>query len=177
MQTFSLGAVAAQMGVKTPSLYYHFSDKWELLSEVARLILEEVQAEREEDEDWESQVVRLCIETRRSLLRYPQAAQLMLEFFPRYLRLNAYDAMIGQYPFAPTLHMLVTEGTEKLTFGSALMEAAAVARNLPLMPTFDVALYPNLARAIAANALDDEAVFEETVRIFIEGIKVRAATI
>jgi AcrR family transcriptional regulator len=177
MQAFSLNSVAQRLGVKTPSLYYHFSDKWELLAEVARLLLTDAHQEVQKSDDWETRVIRICVAARRSLLRYPQAAPLMLEFFPRHLLLSAYNDMIPYYAFAPELHVIVMEGTEKLTFGSGLFAASALARGVPPMPDFDKDQFPHLANAIAVNPYDEEETFEQTVRIFLKGVKIRAEEI
>lgn len=175
MQAFSLSNVAARLGVKTPSLYYHFSDKWELLAEVARSMLTDVRAAGRGEGDWEERLVRICLETRRTLLRHPQAAPLILEFFPRHLLLDAYDDIVQVYPFAPEIHMVIVEGTEKLTFGSALFEASALARGIPGMPPVDPETHPHLAQSVAANPYEDEQLFIETLRMFLAGAKAHAA--
>ena len=174
LQAFSLGSVAKRLGVKTPSLYYHFSDKWELLSAVARQLLLEVRDAGSGEKDWESRLITLCVETRRSILRHPQAASLLLQFFPRHLLLDAYDETVQHYPFPPELHMVIVEGTEKLTFGSILFEASARSRDVPAMPDVDPAVHPHLARSLAANPYDEEALFIEALRMFIAGVRVRA---
>ncbi len=170
---FSLGAVARVLGVKSPSLYYHFSDKAELLAEVARHILLDTGYKEDDGRDWEERTIELCIETRRALLKHAKAAPLILQFFPRHLLLGAYEHAVAGYPRARELHMAILEGIEKLTFGDALFEAAARSRSLPSMPPVDAAKFPNLVASINANTLDDEGVFVEALRIFFAGVRVR----
>jgi hypothetical protein len=70
------------------------------------------------------------------------------------------------------LHVVISEGLEKLTFGSILFEASARARGIASMPAFDAERYPILARSIAANPFDDEGRFVQALRIFLAGVKV-----
>lgn len=172
---FSLGGVARYMSVKAPSLYYHFRDKAELLSEVARFILLHTGYREDMEGGWEERTIALCKETRRALLKHPKAAPLILQFFPRHLLLDAYEQAVAGYPRTRELHMAILEGIEKLTFGDALFEAAARARNMPAMPEIDPETHPNLALSVAANTMDDEQVFIEALRMFFAGVRVRTA--
>lgn len=172
---FSLGLVAKRMNVKAPSLYYHFRDKAELLAEVARYILLDTGYEEGAEGNWEERTIELCVETRRALLKHPQAAALILQFFPRHLLLDSYEQAVAGYPETRSLHMAILEGIEKLTFGDALFEAAARAKGVAAMPAIDPERYPNLAKSIAANTLDEEQVFIEALRMFFAGVRVRVS--
>ena len=164
----SLAVVAHKLGVKAPSLYYHFKNKAELLAEVARIILVDVKVPKAKPgDDWRDLIVNLSLATRRSILEHPHAAPLMLQFFPRYLILGSYNHWISHYQAPPEVHMLIIEGTEKLTFGSALFAATCRARGIEPMPKFDAQKMPNLAQAVRANTLDEEATFEATLRRFL----------
>lgn len=174
LDALNLELVARSMGVKAPSLYYHFSDKAELLMEVARLILLEAVAPAPVG-DWEEDLIALCVAVRRSVLTHPNAAPLLLQFFPRRLLLEAYDDAVARYPFPMEHRLVLIEGAEKLTFGSALFEASARSRQIESMPPFDPLKLPNLAEAVEANTRDDEALFVETLRTFIAGCRVRLA--
>jgi AcrR family transcriptional regulator len=172
LEGLSLMRVADKLGVRPPSLYHHFRDKTELLEEVARLLLLDLPGMKK-DLPYEERIVALCVSARRSLLGHPNAALLMLQFFPRHLLLEAYDEAAAADPYPPAFHMAVIEATEKLTFGSALFAAAAQARGIAPMPPVNPAIFPTLARAIAQNPFDDEALFAETVRIFFVGVAER----
>ena len=172
---FSLGAVARHLSVKAPSLYYHFRDKAEILSEVARFILLDTGYREDMEGSWEERTLELCKETRRALLKHPNAAPLILQFFPRHLLLDAYEHAVEGYPRTRELHMAILEGIEKLTFGDALFEAAARARGLPAMPDINPATHPNLAKSVAANSMDEEGVFVEALWMFFAGVRVRAS--
>lgn len=173
LDAFSLGSVARRLNVKSPSLYYHFSDKAELLALVARSVLIDTGYKEDATGTWEERTIQLCVETRRSLLTHPNAAPLILQFFPRHLLLDAYEHAVEGYPDTRELHMAILEGIEKLTFGSALFQAAAHASGLPVMPQVDPKTHPNLALSIAANRYDDEENFIEALRIFFAGVRAR----
>jgi len=173
LDSFSLGMVAKRMGVKAPSLYYHFKDKAELLAEVARFILLDTGYEEDAEGSWEERTIDLCVETRRALLKHPNAAFLILQFFPRHLLLDSYEHAIKGYPHTRELHLAILEGIEKLTFGSALFEAAARAAGQPAMPPFDTVRYPSLAQSLAVCPRDDETNFIEAMRMFFAGVRVR----
>ncbi len=171
---FSLARVAAKMGVQAPSLYHHFADKAALLEEVARQLLLNLPGMEKTELPYEERIVTLCVSARRSLLRHPNAALLMLQFFPRNLLLAAYDEAAAGDPYPPEFHMAVIEGTEKLTFGSALFAAAAEARGIAPMPEADAKKLPRLAKALEFNPFtDEEALFVETLRIFFTGVAER----
>ncbi|PTR12549.1 MULTISPECIES: TetR/AcrR family transcriptional regulator [unclassified Novosphingobium] len=173
LSEFSLARVANRLGVRPPSLYHHFRDKDEVLEEVARLLLLKLPGMHANRLPYEERMVMLCVSARRSLLRHPKAALLMLHFFPRTLLLEAYDEVAADNPYPPEFHMAVLEATEKLTFGSALFAAAAKARNIPSMPAVNSEQYPMLARAIADNPFNEEELFAETVRLIFAGVAAR----
>ena len=170
LDAFSLGSVAQRLGVKAPSLYYHFNDKAELLALVARELLVQVQFVRKESETWEERTISLCVATRRSLLTHPNAAPLLLQFFPRHVLLGAYERAISINPVRPELQMVIQLGLEYLTFGSTLFATSALARGMPQMPEFDPERYPSLTRAIAANPFNEEETLVQALRIFFAGV-------
>lgn len=172
LDAFSLGSVAQRLGVKSPSLYYHFSDKAELLALVARQMLLDIPFTRDGPGTWDERTITLCVATRRSLLKHPNAAPLLLQFFPRHLLLGAYEQAMTIYPRHRDLRMSILEGLENLTFGSSLFAASAQARGVPPMPQVNPQRYPNLARSIADNPYDEEENFIRSLKIFCLGVKV-----
>ncbi len=164
----SLQRVAKKLGVKAPSLYYHFHNKADMLAAVARLILKQAYVPANDTEpDWREALVRQSIAARHSILRHPNAAPLMLQFFPRHLMLGAYENWIQKYNVAPEQQMLVLEGTEKLTFGSALLGAMSRAKGVDPLPPYDPDKHQHLNRAVEANNYDEDAMFEAAVRGFL----------
>lgn len=172
---FNMALVARRLGVKPPSLYHHFRDRREVLAEVALLLLDPGTFELVET-DWSERLIELCLKTRRSLLKHPRAASLILQYFPRHLLLDEYDRAAREDPLAAELHMAVIEGTEKITFGSALFEAFARSADVPSFPAVDSTKHPTLTASLASNPFADEELFVETLRMFLAGAAARAKT-
>lgn len=165
----SLELVARQIGVKAPSLYYHFKDKSELLADVALCILRDIDVDFSASDEWDDMIIKVSVATRRTILLHPNAAPLLLEYFPRHIFLRAYDFWIGKCPYPPHVQLMVSEGLEKLTYGSALFAAASRTKGVPALPDFDPAALPHLAAAIRANAHDEEGLFVQTLRALLAG--------
>ena len=170
----SLERLATKLGVKAPSLYYHFDGKADILNEVARLITFDVRVPAEPaDGDWPEWFVEISTRFRRSVLRHPRAAPLLVQFFPRRFTLSTYErvaAMMTQSGVPRELHALIFQGLDKLTFGSALLTATALIQgNDELFPGLDPERDPELLKAVEANPYNDEALFQEAVRSFVRG--------
>lgn len=178
LQNFNLGQVAAKLGVKPPSLYYHFRDKSEILTEVARTILLDAQRPfKSRPENWIEAKVANAISIRRSILKHPNAAPLLLMYPARHSHLTEYEKGIRyleRHGVPTEQHMAIITGLEYLTFGSAFLTAAALSRHVREFAPHDPHLFPSLAAAIKSNKLSEEAIFEETVRAFLEGFVTRA---
>lgn len=169
----SLQGVAQILGVSAPSLYYHFKDKEELLTEVARAVLEEIGRETGAwSDDWEKRTIELSIAARRVMLRHPNAAPLALRFFPRKVMLPAYERSLVDCPYPPEVQAAILEAIEKFTFGSALFAAAAEAHHTPSMPPVDEEHFPYLYRALDA-APDADAIHAEALHVILDGFRAR----
>jgi AcrR family transcriptional regulator len=171
---FSLSHVADRLGVKAPSLYHHFGGKDELLAETARLLLLEGRLPKAvAGLDWREEIVRISFASWCAILKHPHAAGLLLRFFPRRVLTGAYErwAHIFALNGVPLeWRLVVLEGAEKLTFGSALFGAAAVVTETELFPLQDPGRYPFLSEAASAHRLDDEETFLTTLRAFLYGV-------
>lgn len=173
LDRLSLQGVAQILGVSAPSLYYHFRDKEELLTEVARAVLDEIGHEAGAwSNDWEKRTIELSIAARRVMLRHPNAAPLALRFFPRKVMLPAYERSLVDCPYPPDVQAAILEAIEKFTFGSALFAAAAEAHHTPSMPPVDEARFPYLHRALEASP-DADAVHAEALHIILDGFRAR----
>ena len=170
----SLDRVAKKLNVRSPSLYHYFRDKDELLEEVVRLLFSNLPSLAAGSDSYEERLVELCVKARRSLIQHPNAAVLVLQHFPRRLMLSAYEESAKTNPYPSEFHMLVIEASEKLMFGTALFEAAAIARGAKSFPDFDTDQYAYLARALAAtDGKDQEELLKETLRTFFVGLAQR----
>lgn len=177
LEGLSLDGVARRMGTRAPSLYHHFANRADLLSQVAGSILRGVELpDPQPGEDWCEVVVDLCVAARRAVLEHPNAAPLMLQFLPRETLLGGYEhwarMLLGQ-GVPPERILAIMKGTEHLTFGAALFEAALISRRLPPFPGFEPARSPSLAVALDADRQDPERLFATTVRSFLAGLGAR----
>ena len=173
LEALSLEKLARELGVKAPSLYHHFSDKAEILASVARLVVLEVRLPPDPvEKDWVEWHVQICIGFRRAILNHPKAAPLLLQFFPRQFMLSTYERasrMLERVGIPLELHILIIEGMDKLTLGSALYTAARRTAGQSEFPDVDPDRDPMLARALHANRWTEEEVFAETIRSFLRG--------
>ncbi|HEV7313251.1 helix-turn-helix domain-containing protein [Sphingopyxis sp.] len=176
LEALSLGLVAKKIGVRPPSLYHHFKDKSELLQEVARMMLVKMPAVRATGQSFEEQIIARCVATRQTLLKHPNAAPLILRYFPRHMLLAAYNRAASEEPYPTPIQMTVIDAIEKYTYGAALFEASARARGIDPMPPVDGEKYPSLAKAIEDNPFDDEQLFVESLRLFLVGVRERVAS-
>ncbi len=174
LDPLSLQAVGREMGVSAPSLYHHFKDKEELLTQVARAMMEEINREQESwSDDWETRTIELSLATRHVALRHPNAAPLLLRFFPRKLMLPAYERSLVGCPYPPPAQMILTEAIEKFTYGTSLFAAAAEAHHTPQMPQVDKEHFPLLSRALAEAPASEEALHLEALKVILAGLRVR----
>ena len=177
LESFSVHALARKIGVMAPSLYYHFKDKDELLAEVARALMLEIGEESPATHrTWEERMINLSVATRRVLLRHAHAAPLILRFFPRFLMLSAYEKSLRECPYPAEVHMIISETFEKMTFGTSLFAAAAIAQKAKPMPDFDESKFPKLAHAISVAPQDEEQVLIASLRLFLDGLRAQYPT-
>lgn len=174
LQALTLESVAKRFATTTPALYHHFSNRADLLAGVARFLLTDLPLpEPSAGDDWRTQLIDLCVETRHAILKHPHAAPLVLQFLPRQLLLPAYEhwakLMLANH-VPPSLVLPITKGLEGLTYGNALLEAAIISQRLSPFPAFDPEQYPALATSLDTNRQDPERMFRATLRGFLDGI-------
>lgn len=168
LDKLSLQVLAKHLGVKAPSLYYHFKNKAELLASIAKMILNgPATLKTNPDEDWKQAMIDVSLTARRSLMKHPNAAPLLLEFFPRHIMLPAYDHWTSHYPVKPELKLIILDGLEKLTFGSALLGSMSRAKGLAPIPEFEPEDFPSMAQTVRANNMNEEELFVEVIRRFL----------
>lgn len=171
---FNLALVAKRLNVAAPSLYHHFRDRNEILTEVARLLLVEAEDQtRLPADDWREALISLAVAARRSILRHPKAAPLLLMHPPRHVVLKAYERSLRLFEkkgVPKELHMTIVTGMDSIVFGASLLTASTRAQEIDAFPIFDPSTFPSLTNAIKANLLDEEAVFVRVARAFLEGI-------
>ena len=171
LEKLSLRLVAARMGVKGASLYHHFQDRDDLLREVARHLLSKSPLPPISGTSWKKALMDVCHASWNAVLRHPNAAPLVLQFFPKHIALHTYEywtELLAANGIPVSQHLWILEGSSRLTFGSALFAASARSRALPPFPKFDAEKSPHLHAAIRANRYSDEETFLATLKAFLE---------
>ncbi|MVU80720.1 TetR family transcriptional regulator [Nocardia sp. ET3-3] len=171
----SMPRLARVLGVKAPSLYYHFDDRADIMAEVSRAIVAETVMPRKRDaNDWIEWFVVQAVSFRRAVLRHPNAAPILLEHVPREVfngRYEAAAAFLVEAGVPVEKHVLILDGIEHLTLGAGLVQAMKdpTARKR-IFPNLNPATEPALAAAVGANPWDtSERLFAEAVRSFLRG--------
>jgi len=178
LDNFRITKVAKRLKVSAPSLYYHFEGREELLAEVSRLLfLKSKIPPIDRKSDWREGILNVALNSWRSALRHPNAAPLLLKFFPRALMIDSYDQWIQVFEINEVpieWHLKILEGSENLTFGSALFAAAQRPsaggehlRHDDLARANDHAHY---SAAVLAADPDEEARFIDNMRAYLRGL-------
>lgn len=180
LNAFSLPKLAKFMGVSAPSLYYHFSDKSELLSAVARRILGAGRIpNRMPGPDWPEYFVELGLNLRSSVLRHRNAAPVLLQYMSRDLLIGPYEEtaeFLAASGVPEHLHVRILDGMERISIGASLTEAMRKPSTpATIFPNVDHDEQPALAKALEANELTSRMLFEELVRGFLHGVMRDAA--
>lgn len=176
LEAFSLPRLAKHLGVRAPSLYHHFSDKNEILTEVARYIAgtSVVRPRRTPGPQWPEYFVALALNFRQSILRHRNAAPVLLQHLPRDLFVVTYEdtakfLLASGVPVE--LHVRILDGMETLAIGTVLMEAMREpSTRTTIFPNVDHRSQPLLAEALAKNPLTQKQLFEDMVRNFLAGL-------
>jgi TetR/AcrR family transcriptional regulator, tetracycline repressor protein len=79
VEKFSIHALARVLNVKSPSIYYYFTDRDELLTAVALAVLAKVRVPRRRSGDWSALLIESAVAYYRALRAHPNVAPLLLE--------------------------------------------------------------------------------------------------
>lgn len=175
MASFSLSRVAKEMKVSTSSLYHHFSDRDELLTEVVKKIMVgATMPPPPEDGNWQAWFVELSLNYRDAVLRHSNAAPLVVQYLPRDLLTDIYEkcaAVLESCGVPDELHVIILDGLEKLSF--ATIFTGLTHRSMQdsrMFPNADSERHPVLTKAIAANTWSARDLFQVTIRSFLDGV-------
>lgn len=141
LDRFNLAGVAGLVGITTASLYYYFRDKGDLLASVARHLLEGAASSMPAKRgSWEDVLIATSLDARRSILRHPRAAALLLQYPPRHLVAEGYERSLRLLEAAGVSRpeaLRICQGLESITWGSTLLAAAALSGGLPVLAGTD----------------------------------------
>jgi AcrR family transcriptional regulator len=174
---FSMPRLGDELGVRTPSLYHHFRDRADVMAEIARtVVLRTPRPTLPPGAPWQDYFVELALNFRRTILAHRNCAPVLLQYLPRDVLVRLYEAaaleLAEHEATVPRfLHVLFLDGLERLTIGSALIEAIDPrSHSQSPFPMISPEEHPNLSAAVAANTLDPEQLFVATVRAFLVGV-------
>ena len=118
-------------------------------------------------------LVEISTRFRRAVLRHPNAAPLLVQYFPRRFTLSTYERgtrLLLDSGVPVELHALIFEGLDRLTFGWALFSALSRSQGVTeLFPGIDPDRDPGLILASKKNPWSDEELFREAIRSFLRG--------
>jgi TetR/AcrR family transcriptional regulator, tetracycline repressor protein len=176
LENFSLAAVADRLRVQVPSLYYHFHDKSELLTEVARKLFLDAEPDIPRfGSDWKEWCIEVSLAVRRSLLRHPNAVSLLLLNSPRDMVLKAYERTLNfleRSNISKPKRLMIIAGMDAIQWGSVLFEAAAASRGVRSLALFDLDSFDGHQKSKREHAAEDERMFRAVCRSFLDGLPV-----
>ena len=174
LDTLALERLADELGVKAPSLYYHFRDKAEILAEVARQVLLEapIPPSREDDPGPSGSCRSACRRGRSSEApqrRYP--APRVPRPRPARQPLRERRGLPRPQGIPVERHILILEGLETLTISGAVAEAATKAPDgsRTISPPSIRSPSRRSPRALDANPGRPDELFRQSVRSFLVG--------
>ena len=175
LESLSVERIARELGVRGPSLYHHFPDKAAILYEVAKLVLGDLDMDREFD-TWRQWLVENGLTFYRRVLQHPRAAVILMEFLPdssavRGLAMTA--KKLTEAKVDPSVQALLMEGCEKLVWGWSLQRAFMVVDGkLNLSRAQINGRWPELAKAVEVRdrRWRDEEMLEAAMYAFIDGV-------
>ena len=174
LDAFNLPRLARELSVQTPSLYYHFRDRADILRTVARAIVLESRVPAPADSlTWVDWLVGISTSFRHAVLNHRNAAPILLEFMPRDVVIWNYELgaqILAAVGVPPEARIGVIDGLDTLTLGASLAEAAkGPARAGQVFANVDAGAEPSLAEALAANTRTAEELFADSIRSFLRG--------
>ena len=174
LDAFSLPRLARELKVQTPSLYYHFADRADILRTVARaIVLETRPPDPATCASWVDWFVGISLAFRRAVLSHRNAAPILLQFMPRDLLVRNYEVgvqVLAELGVPPGRRIGVIDGLDTLTLGASLAAAAkSPAQAGQVFASADPDTEPMLAQEIACNRLTAEELFADSVRSFLAG--------
>jgi TetR/AcrR family tetracycline transcriptional repressor len=177
----TLRKLAARLGVRQPTLYWHLPNKAALITAIADAILEQQfpeMAPPEPEEQWQDWLIGLAERLRRALLAHPDGAR-VISASQLSLRMAAISELAISSLVACGVSMrqarLIVLTVEHFTVGHVLEEQAPPP-DVDAAPGFNLATYtqayPTVVAAIteyfqAEHTVDD--LFRDCLNVIIEG--------
>lgn len=174
LEKFSLGLVADRLKVRVPSLYYHFKNKSELLSQVMRSLFLDAEHEFPSlGSDWKFWMIASSLTVRRKLLSHPKAVPLLLSNPPRGIALSGYKRTLKYLKrcgIPSRKRLLIISGSDAIMWGSTIFEAASISRANRSLALFDSSNIDEHVPTRLDHHVDDEKMYIAVMRNFLDGV-------
>lgn len=178
IDALSTRKLAERLGVQSPTLYWHFKNKGELLHAMAeRIMLERHgQSGPKRGQSWRTWMAANARSFRQALLAYRDGARLHAGTRPREAHFDAIEAKVRflyDAGFTPEQSSALMMGLGRFVVGWVLEEQADTPMDAPSSTEEgapDPDKYPLLARAWARlNSEDPDTAFERSLKVFLAG--------
>ena len=179
-ESFSLEKLARELGVRGPSLYHHFANRSDVLTEASRALLSSVPlAPAPAPGEWQEWFVGLCLGTYRLLMEHPRAAGLLYAYFPNTVIMPSHERgarVLAEAGVPAGDRWVIMRGLEKLVFGMAFADAGDAVHGRTHIPRgVERDRYPYLVEAIESGGAGGEALVQRSVRLYLAGVSTSLA--
>jgi AcrR family transcriptional regulator len=167
----SLARIAEALGVRAPSLYYHYHDKADLLRVIAERVLAGLERPNRGG-DWQDWMIGQALSLFRWVQGHPNTAWLLIEHMPDAATSAGFGRgarMLTRAGIDPAAQLWLMEGAQKLTWGFAIqheLSAGGVGRAFEC----DRVAWPELAEACDRLPWPAEKLLEMSLRAFFAGV-------
>ena len=183
LAALSLRRIAADLGVQSPALYWHFESKRDLLDAIADVIVNDASLRSPApDEAWSTWLMTRALDYRRALLAHPDAARIVMDARLTPATLGRLDEELRELARrgVPPLAAIDTIGTIS-RYTLAYVMAEQTTRDEPPERVAQrgaeavTALGPDspLLAVVAADT-DSDARFQRGVQLIIDGLRATA---
>jgi TetR/AcrR family transcriptional regulator, tetracycline repressor protein len=168
LERLSMRSLATAINVAPASLYHHFLNREEILDEVSKLILSEVQVSQDPERPWRENVIAQVLSTLRVLVGHPNALPMLSRMPHRRFGLGTAEYLAESFRSegVPVEYVLpAMESIFALTLGIAMsaVNADRVAQ------WGDTEKYPTLGKVVKASRMGSEQQLKTAVGAFIDG--------
>lgn len=172
--------LAAELDVRTPSLYHYFANRDALLEAVARTVATpESPPALPTGADWTDYLIAQAVALRRAIATHPHCGPLLIRFMPRDNMFGEYEQMcrfLAASGVPAALHVHIVDGLTAMTIGAAiLVENAADYADSGTGPSADPDAHPELRKALdSIEGISPDELFESYLRTYLDGVLRRA---
>ncbi len=162
--------LAAEMDVKSASLYYHFHNKEEILVLAARRVLEGVRGSGDPDVHWRDWLLDNACTARAALLEYPDLVPTLMRRHPLGIGVAEHEQaviLLEKQGMPLGAIMPVFDALESLLYGSVMYTTAVTSDD---RSTEWQDQYPAMHRAGLSPAISREEAFRHAAAALIDGV-------